>query len=269
MKGAVLDFSADMKAKPKADKKKKAKADESDEEDGDGATSDVDDAEADSDEDFDDDEEFQNAFKDFDDMLDDTEPAGNIDESSDEGDSDEDLEQADLGSSDEEGIADGVKEEDIEFSDGNIKIIIVITTLLTFFLNSQKKRKTYLPRKVKAGSELKTMILMTSISLWTLRVTERRRRRCATCLTRTAPTSWLPKTLLPCSNPTVLVPRQSEPAKIYQTKTRLQPSNCTGKWRATVGSKDTTGLREMVRKALNPAKKGSNQKEGKVSRKRG
>lgn len=124
MKGAVLDFSADMKAKPKAVKKKKTNEDGSDGEE--GAASDIDDAEADEEEDFDEDEEFQNAFKDFDDMLNDTEPAdgpgeedSGADGSSDEEDFDDDVDQADLGTSDEEENADGIREEDIEFSDGN------------------------------------------------------------------------------------------------------------------------------------------------------
>ncbi len=104
-KSAVLDFSADMKAKPKADKKNKAKEEDSEGED--GGASDVDDAEADEDEDFDEDEEFQNAFKGFDDMLNDTEPAGEggeeeRSEGSGDEDFDEDVYQTDLGTSDEE-----------------------------------------------------------------------------------------------------------------------------------------------------------------------
>ena len=76
---ADLDFAADMKPKSKTDKSKKKKKGEEDEEDDDvdaGSESDLDAAECDSEDDFDGDADFQDAFKDFDEMLnDDTLPS--------------------------------------------------------------------------------------------------------------------------------------------------------------------------------------------------
>ncbi|KZS20710.1 CCAAT/enhancer-binding protein zeta [Daphnia magna] len=101
------DFASDMKPKSKIDKKKKKGdkdgEDEDDEEvDGEGED-DLQDAEVDSEEDFDNDKEFQDAFKDFDDMIDGS-------NASDVEDEDEDFGEDDL----EEG---GFREEDVAFSD--------------------------------------------------------------------------------------------------------------------------------------------------------
>ena len=103
---ADFDFAADLKGKPKTDKakKKKKEADEEDDEEEEGgADSDLEAAEMDSDEDFEGDEEFQDAFKDFDDMLNDTEPPKEEDDESEDG----------------SGSEEGFNEEDAEFSDGN------------------------------------------------------------------------------------------------------------------------------------------------------
>lgn len=102
-----IDFASEVKPKSKTEKtkKKSANAEEEDGEDGeeDDGDDDLDAAEMDSEEDFDNDEEFQDAFKDFDDMLNDVpeiEEGGSIGEDEDFG---------------EEG---GFREEDVEFSDG-------------------------------------------------------------------------------------------------------------------------------------------------------
>lgn len=101
-----IDFASGIKSKSKTDKTKKKTADAEDEEGDDGEEEDGDDeleaAEVDSEEDFDNDEEFQDAFKDFDDMLNDAPEGGEV----------SDGENADSG---EEG---GFREDDVEFSDG-------------------------------------------------------------------------------------------------------------------------------------------------------
>lgn len=116
---ADFDFAADLKGKPKADKTKKKKKEddeEDDEEEEGGADSDLEAAEMDSDEDFEGDEEFQDAFKDFDDMLNDTEPVKeDDDEPEDDGDSEE-----------------GFNEEDAEFSDGTFALYLSFKLFLIF-----------------------------------------------------------------------------------------------------------------------------------------
>lgn len=98
------DFASEVKSKSKAEKKKKKSTEEDDgDADEDDHDEDIEEAEIDSEEDFDNDDEFQDAFKDFDDML--KEDPGEVsqhqtvneDESSDEGE---------------------FREEDVEFSNG-------------------------------------------------------------------------------------------------------------------------------------------------------
>ena len=98
-----LDFASGIKAKSKEDRKKKRKPEVEEEENESGEESDLDAAENEtsSEEDFDGDDEFDEAFKVFDDML--NEDTGAPD--------DEELDQGD----DEEGA---FNEEDISFSDG-------------------------------------------------------------------------------------------------------------------------------------------------------
>ena len=100
------DFASEIKPKSKTEKTKKKKKDteEGDEEEGEeNDLEDLEEAEMDSEEDFDNDDEFQDAFKDFDDMLNE-EP----------GDVDENLE----GKQDDESDEEGFREEDVEFSNG-------------------------------------------------------------------------------------------------------------------------------------------------------
>ena len=104
---ADVDFAADMKAKPKAGKKAKKRSgdeDEESDEEEDGNFDDLEAAEMDSEDDFGQDEDFQDAFKEFDDMLDDVTVPG--------------TEQDEDKMDDEDGEI-GFNEEDVEFSEGN------------------------------------------------------------------------------------------------------------------------------------------------------
>merc|ERR1712071_573915 len=123
-----LDFASAIKPKTKAEKAKKKKEADDEEDDEAGSESDLEAAEMDSDDDYDKDKDFQDAFKDFDEMLndksipdlsneneeDDDEEGEADDEDEDENDHDED---ADESGDDDDDDEPGFREEEVDFSD--------------------------------------------------------------------------------------------------------------------------------------------------------
>ena len=133
---ADVDFAAGVKGKSEKTKKKK-KDDEEDDEEGSGE-SDLEAAEGDSDEDFGQDEDFDEAFKEFDDMINE---AGTSDKADAEDDgAGEDSDVSDLEddgeddeSDDDEDDENGFREEDVDFSEGKIELLVEICYLFLYF----------------------------------------------------------------------------------------------------------------------------------------
>merc|ERR1712071_209431 len=110
-----LDFASAIKPKTKAEKAKKKKEADDEEDDEAGSESDLEAAEMDSDDDYDKDKDFQDAFKDFDEMLNDKSIPDLSNENEDEDENDEsDDEDDDESDDDDDDDEPGFREEEVD-----------------------------------------------------------------------------------------------------------------------------------------------------------
>merc|ERR1712071_14569 len=109
-----LDFASAIKPKTKAEKAKKKKEADDEEDDEAGSESDLEAAEMDSDDDYDKDKDFQDAFKDFDEMLNDKSIPDLSNENEDDDENDEsDDEDDDESDDDDDDDEPGFREEEV------------------------------------------------------------------------------------------------------------------------------------------------------------